>query len=154
MKSPNKPTPQPGQRPVSKRLSYEIGILLVLLIILAAQLVKPASGAGVVGNGTPGSCTEAALNSALSGGGSVSFNCGGSHTITLTSEKTISSSTTINGGGQISLSGGDAIRLSNLQNGASLTLQAITLRDGFSSLVATAREYRDQALAAMRGAAA
>ena len=133
MKSPNKPTPQPGQRPVSKRLSYEIGILLVLLIILAAQLVKPASGAGVVGNGTPGSCTEAALNSALSGGGSVSFNCGGSHTITLTSEKTISSSTTINGGGQISLSGGDAIRLFNLQNGASLTLQAITLRDGFSS---------------------
>jgi hypothetical protein len=86
-----------------------------------------------VGNGTPGSCTEAALNAALSGGGSVSFNCGGSHTITLTSPKTISSNTTIDGGGQISLSGGDATRLFNLQNGASLTLQAITLRDGFSS---------------------
>ncbi len=136
MKHLNKPKAQPGQRPASKKLSGEIGILLVLLvllIILAALLVKPASGAGTVGNGTPGSCTEAALNTALSGGGSVSFNCGGSHTITLTGEKTISNNTIIDGGGQITLSGSSATRLFNLQNGASLTLQAITLRDGFSS---------------------
>lgn len=133
MKSLNKSENQRGRRPVSKQLSYEIGILLVLLIILTALLVKPASGAGVVGSGTPASCTEAALNTALSGGGSVSFNCGGSHTITLTSQKTISSNTIIDGGGQITLGGGDATRLFSLQNGASLTLQAITLRDGYSS---------------------
>ncbi|MCA9917244.1 MAG: hypothetical protein KC445_04795 [Anaerolineales bacterium] len=133
MKSLNKPQTQRGRRPASKQLSYEIGILLVLLIILAALLVKPASGAGTVGSGTPGSCTEAALNTALSGGGSISFSCGGSHTITLTGPKTINSNTTINGGGQITLSGGDAVRLFSLQNGASLTLQNITLRDGFSS---------------------
>lgn len=134
MKSSNKPPKQSEQKPISKWLSYEIGILLVLLLIAALLLTtKPAQGAGVVGSGTPGSCTEAALNTALSGGGSVSFNCGGSHTITLTSQKTINSSTTINGGGQITLSGGDTTRLFNLQNGASLTLQAITLRDGYSS---------------------
>lgn len=134
MKSSNKPPKQSEQKPISKWLSYEIGILLVLLLIAALLLTtKPAQGAGVVGTGTPGSCTEAAFNTALSGGGSVSFNCGGSHTITLTSQKTINSSTTINGGGQITLSGGDTTRLFNLQNGASLTLQAITLRDGYSS---------------------
>ncbi|MEZ4591601.1 MAG: choice-of-anchor Q domain-containing protein [Chloroflexota bacterium] len=133
MKQLDKPKPRSGQRPISTRLSLEIGLLLVILILLAALLVKPASGAGTVGSGTPASCTEAALNTALSGGGSVSFNCGGSHTITLTSPKTISSNTTLNGGGQITLSGGDAVRLFSLQNGASLTLQNITLRDGFSS---------------------
>ncbi len=134
MKQSPKPKPRSGLIPPSKRLSGEIGVLLVFLLVLALLLVvKPAQGAGIVGTGTPGSCTEAALNTALSGGGSVSFNCGGSHTITLTSQKTINSSTTINGGGQITLSGGDTTRLFNLQNGANLTLQAITLRDGYSS---------------------
>ena len=119
--------------PSNKLLSGEIGILLVLLLILALLLAaRPAQGAGTVGSGTPGSCTEAALNAALSGGGSVSFNCGGSHTITLTSQKTVNSNTTINGGGQITLSGGGNTRLFNLQNGANLTLQNITLQNGDS----------------------
>jgi predicted outer membrane repeat protein len=135
MKKSTRPKTQPGQAPPSnKRLSGEIGILLVLLLILALLLAaRPAQGAGVVGSGTPGSCTEAALNTALSGGGSVSFNCGGSHTITLTSQKTINSSTTINGDGQITLSGSGSTRLFTLQNSASLTLQNITLQNGTSS---------------------
>ena len=135
MKQPVKPKSRPGKiSPSNKILSGEIGILLVLLVILALLLtVRSARGAGVVGGGTPGSCTEAAFNAALAGGGSVSFNCGGSHTITLTNEKTINSNTTINGGGQISLSGGSSTRLFNLQNGSTLTLQNITLQNGFSS---------------------
>jgi hypothetical protein len=36
-----------------------------VLLILPKQ---PAEAAGVVGTGTPGSCTEAALNTALAGG--------------------------------------------------------------------------------------
>ncbi len=120
--------------PSNKRLSGEIGVLLVLLLILAMLLAtKSAKGAGTVGSGTPGSCTEAALNVALSGGGSISFNCGGSLTITLTSQKTINNNTTIDGGGQITLSGGNSTRLFNLQNGANLTLQNITLQNGSSS---------------------
>ena len=135
MKQTIKPKPQPGQvTPSNKILSGEIGILLVLLLIVALLLAaRPAKGAGTVGSGTPGSCTEAALETALSGGGTVSFNCGGSATITLTSQKTINSNTTINGGGQITLSGGGSTRLFNLQNGASLTLQNITLQSGYSS---------------------
>lgn len=134
MKHANKTNARSGRIPPSKKLSGEIGILLVLLLILALLLVaRPAKGAGIVGSGTPASCTEAALNTALSGGGSVSFNCGGSHTITLTSQKTINSHTTIDGGGQITLSGGNSTRLFNLQNGANLTLQNITLQNGFSS---------------------
>ena len=133
MKQSQKNNARTGRISSSKRLSWEIGILLVLLLILALLLAaRPAQGAGVVGSGTPGSCTEAALNAALSGGGSVSFNCGGSHTITLTGQKTINSNTTINGGGQITLSGGGSTRLFNLQNGASLTLQNITLQNGYS----------------------
>ncbi|MCA9955010.1 MAG: hypothetical protein KC434_09840, partial [Anaerolineales bacterium] len=107
MKQTNKSDSQRGKLSPSKRLSGEIGLLLVLLLVLALLfMTRPVQGAGVVGSGTPGSCTEAALNTALSGGGSISFNCGGSHTITLTSQKTINSNTTINGGGQITLSGG------------------------------------------------
>ncbi len=135
MKLRVKPKTQAKQTPsANKQLSGEVGILLVLLIILVVLLAtKTAEGAGTVGNGTPASCTEAALETALAGGGSVSFNCGGSHTITLASQKTINNDTTLNGGGQITLSGGDSTRLFNLQNGASFTLQNITLTDGFSS---------------------
>ena len=118
----------------NKLLSGEIGILLVVLLVLGLLLAaKPAQGAGVVGGGTPASCTEAAFDAALAGGGLVSFNCGGSATITLTSEKAINNNTTIDGNTQITLSGGNSTRLFNLQNGATLTLQNITLQDGFSN---------------------
>lgn len=135
MKQPIKPKSRSGTVPPSnKLLSGEIGVLLILLLIAALLLAaKSAKGAGVVGSGTPASCTEAALDTALSGGGSVSFNCGGSHTITLTSEKTINTDTTLDGSGQITLSGGSSTRLFSVQNSATLTLQNITLQDGNSS---------------------
>lgn len=84
-----------------------------------------------VGNGDPASCTETALNTALSGGGNVTFNCGAApKTITLTSQKTISATTTIKGGSLITLSGGNATRLFFVDGGATLTLQNIVLSDG------------------------
>lgn len=134
MKQSSKSKAQPGQTPPSnKRLSGEIGILLVVLLILALFLAaKPAQGAGVVGSGTPSSCTEAALETALAGGGSVSFNCGGSHTIAIANPKLIENNTIIDGGGQITLSGGNVSRLFHVQNGASLTLQNMTLENGYS----------------------
>jgi hypothetical protein len=59
-----------------------------------------------VGSGM-GTCTEAALDSCLSGGGSIDFNCGGgAATIMVTSIKFITSNTTIDGGGLITISGG------------------------------------------------
>jgi CSLREA domain-containing protein len=51
--------------------------MVALLATLAtAKNVTPAYAGGVAGNGTPGSCTEAALDAALAGGGVVNFNCG------------------------------------------------------------------------------
>ena len=89
-------------------------IALVAFWILGTK--RPLSAAGVVGNGTPGSCTESALNSALAGGGSVTFNCGANpKTITVTSQKTINADTTIDGGGLITLSGGNSTRIFNIQ---------------------------------------
>ncbi|MCP5098136.1 MAG: hypothetical protein GY943_21520 [Chloroflexi bacterium] len=117
-----------------KQIDPHIIILTLLLIILL--MLIPASlvfGSGTVGSGTPGSCTEAALDSALAGGGNVTFNCGGSHTLVVTSQKTITINTVINGGGNITLSGGGSTRIFNVQNGATLTLQNLALTNGYSA---------------------
>ena len=102
-------------------------LLLISLILTILLTTSPVLGGGVVGSGTSGSCTESALNAALSGGGSVTFNCGGSHTITFTSQKTITANTVIDGGGVITFSGGNSTRLFSVENGASLTLQNVVL---------------------------
>ncbi len=65
----------------------------------------------VVGNGTPASCTEAALDVALGqlypganfSGGVLSFQCGGPKDIPITSPKTLTDATLVDGGGIITL---------------------------------------------------
>src|SRR5215213_8951865 len=55
--------------------------------LLTILFLRPGGGlaAGTVGTGSPASCTEAALDTALAGGGLVTFNCGSSPVqITLT----------------------------------------------------------------------
>ena len=75
---------------------HKLLIWMVVLVALAG-LALPGGfvkGAGVVGTGTPESCTEAAFDAALAGGGVVSFNCGsGMHTIIKTGEKVIATNT-------------------------------------------------------------
>jgi hypothetical protein len=112
--------------------------LKLLIAALTAALIAAAAGqvraGGVVGSGTPGSCTAAALASAASGGGNVTFNCGANpHTITLTGQITLTSATTIDGGGKITLSGGNSTRLFFNNSGALLTVRNMTLRDGYSN---------------------
>lgn len=114
--------------------------LLTALVLLAASLSvtrSPALAAdGVVGTGTPASCTDAALNTVLStvqgsGGGTITFNCGAAaHTIVFTAEKSITAAVIVNGSGLITLSGGNATRLFNVQTGATLTLAGLTLTAG------------------------
>lgn len=109
-------------------------------MLLAASLSvtrSPALAAdGVVGTGTPASCTDAALNTVLStvqgsGGGTITFNCGAAaHTIVFTAEKSITAAVIVNGSGLITLSGGNATRLFNVQTGATLTLAGLTLTAG------------------------
>ena len=94
------------------------------------------SGATVVGSGTPGSCTEAALLAALaSNNGAIRFDCGAlPHTITLTSQLEIDFDLTIDGGGLITLSGGGTTRIIDFRPPfevpRTLTVQNLTFRDG------------------------
>src|SRR5690349_14612125 len=83
---------------------------LFLLLFLWGWLLigaRTAWAAGVVGNGDPASCTEAAFTTALRGGGSVTFTCGkNAATITLSADKVLTTTTQIDGGGKVTLSGG------------------------------------------------
>ncbi len=94
------------------------------IFALFALTFSPVHAAGVVS----APCNQAALQSALSGGGDVTFNCG-TATITLTSPLTITQTTTIDGGGQITLSGGGTTRMIEHTAGT-LTLENITLTNG------------------------
>ena len=111
-------------------------IRALTVVILLGGLVlftpaSPAGAAGVVGTGNPASCTEAALDAALAGGGFVSFNCGpGNHTILLTGEKVIAADTTINGGNTITLDGQGQTRIFWVEENIALDLNAITLTGG------------------------
>src|SRR6185295_3066456 len=68
--------------------------------LVVAGVPSAARAAGVVGTGTAVSCTEAALNTALAGGGLVTFSCGvGAVTITVSSTKNLTADTTVDGGG-------------------------------------------------------
>jgi predicted outer membrane repeat protein len=93
-----------------------------------------AVAAGVVGTGTPESCTEAALDVALSGGGAVSFDCGSAqHTIVVTSVKDILSDTVIDGGGTITLGGANTTAFFRIDVGVVATIEGITLTRGFGT---------------------
>lgn len=116
---------------------------IAFFVLLAAGLYLLAFSAGpvhatdaVVGTGTPQSCTEAAFDSALavvqaSQDGEISFNCGGEATIIFTEQKNIAAQLLIiNGGGEITLSGGNTNRLFYVVEG-NLELRGITLANGY-----------------------
>lgn len=102
---------------------------------VAATAAIGAAGAGacVVGSGM-GTCTEAALDACLPGGmafdGTVTFDCGGAATIVFTATKTISSDTSIDGDGLITLSGNNAVRLFVVNVGVTLSLDDLTVTQG------------------------
>ena len=77
-------------------------VVVVCAAIFITAAPATARAASLVGTGTAETCTDAALNTALAGGGLVTFNCGGPATIDIsagTGTKTIAADTTINGGG-------------------------------------------------------
>ncbi|MBE2221726.1 MAG: hypothetical protein IAF02_09310, partial [Anaerolineae bacterium] len=112
---------------------------LVLVVVWMLGEQRPLAAAGVVGTGTPGSCTESALIAALAGGGVITFNCGVNPvTITVTSQKNIGANTTIDGGGLVAISGGNSTRIFNVQNnnnnsGYSFVVRNLTLKNGRST---------------------
>jgi hypothetical protein len=99
--------------------------------------VNTAGNTNVVGDGTPASCTESALAAAIAAGGVVTFNCGSSpYRLVLTSTKSITQDTVIDGGNLVTLDGGGQVRQLVLNNNnfdsptPTLTLQNITLANG------------------------
>jgi hypothetical protein len=117
----------------------------------AAAVEDTSSPTTVVGDGTPASCTSAAVVAAVAKGGIITFDCGADPlTITLTETAKIRNDTgpkiVIDGGGKITLSGGGAVRIlyqdtcdqaqvwttSHCQNQDSpqLTVQNLTFVDG------------------------
>jgi hypothetical protein len=114
----------------SNMICIAVFLLVGLMMGISAQ---KADAAGVVGTGTLLSCTESAFDTALAGGGAVTFNCGGAATIIFTATKTITTATTISGGDVITLSGGNAVRLFNVTAGG-LTLNNISLINGHDTV--------------------
>jgi len=113
-------------------------IMLVLAVALGAA--SPARAGGVVGSGIPASCTESAFDTALTGGGLITFNCGGPATITLTAYKQIADSTTIDGGGQITLTNPTGY-LFQVFASSSLTLTDLTLTGGSSNITGAIENF-------------
>ena len=118
--------------------------ILTLLVAIGAAVAMlplrptPASAAGVVGTGTPESCTEAALDAALAGGGLVTFDCGPGQAIIEIGTKTIASDTAIDGGGDIIISGGEnRVKAFIVSQGVTFTVNQLTIanadnsKDGF-----------------------
>ena len=99
-------------------------VTILVLLALAVAGVYPAHAGGVVSV-----CDEAHLLAALAGGGTVTFSCSG--TITLTAEITIAADTTIDGSGQtVTISGNHAVRVFTVNSGVTLNLNGLTVADG------------------------
>src|SRR5438128_1429413 len=112
-------------------------VLVLALLVFAMFAAASSAFACVVGTGTRASCTEAALDACLPGGGSfdgtVTFACGGAATITVTSYRTISADTTIDGGSVITISGGGTAGVFSVNAGITFTVENLTLANGLSS---------------------
>ena len=107
--------------------------LILAFLLFSILLASPAVAAGVVGTGSRSSCTEAALDAALAGGGSVTFNCGTKpFKIVLTASKTITADTSIDGGGLLTLSGAGKVPLIRVQGVPTLNLSNATFSRGNS----------------------
>lgn len=130
-------------RVVARIIAQRFWSILWVWIAILAFTGWPASPARaqakVVGNGTPASCTAAALAAAVAGGGEISFNCGSNpHTITLASPLIITApQTIIDGGGRIILQGNNSRLIDHYTTGligaSRLELRNLTIIGGRAS---------------------
>ncbi len=105
-----------------------------------ASLVDTSSGASVVGDGTPGSCTEATLRAALDGAvrdsRKITFSCGDApHTIALSRELVLDAfaegfdgTVVIDGGGRVTLDGQGMTRILHIRSSFERDQPRVTLQ--------------------------
>ena len=95
--------------------------------------VNTSSPARVVGNGTASSCTESALRSAINAGGIITFSCGSAPvTIAINTELVIpmdSPEVVLDGGGRVTLSGGNKTRILNINSSFERSTPLVTLQN-------------------------
>ena len=114
-------------------LSLACGTALLFAAVFVIIVPSVVGAAGVVGTGASTSCTDAALDTALVDGGLVTFDCGGAATIDIstgTGTKMIDTDTTVDGGGRIIISGGNAVTVFSLNSGVTFTVKNLTITDG------------------------
>lgn len=77
-------------------------------------------------------CNEAGLDAAIAAGGTNTFSCGSPTTITVSATKGITGTgLVLDGGGLLTISGGNTRRIFLVNGGASATFQNLTIRNGF-----------------------
>jgi hypothetical protein len=116
-----------GLFPTSGRSCW-ISVVIIALGLAGAPLT--------LGQVVVSACDETHLRAALAGGGSVTFTCSG--TITLTAANggaiTISGDTSIDGKGQtVTISGGNAVQVFMVPKGVKLKLNQLTISGGIAS---------------------
>jgi predicted outer membrane repeat protein len=101
--------------------------LVAILVLLALTLpISPVHAGGIISI-----CDQAHTLAALAGGGTVTFSCSG--TITLTNTVTIAANTTIDGSGQnVTIRGNHAIRPFLVNSGSTLNLNRLAVANGMS----------------------
>src|SRR5713101_8354984 len=109
--------------------SAGVSKLKVLFPLMLALAWFPSTAAAA--SKTVTECDQAHLASALAGGGTVTFACDG--TITLSNTITIAADTVLDATGRaVTISGNGAVRVFQVNTGVTFTAIHLTVADGFS----------------------
>jgi len=95
--------------------------------------VAAQAPADVVGNGSPGSCSDSMLDAALADGGSITFNCGAAPITITVALKTLTRTVSLDGGGLVTLSGAFSNQIFSVPPTVTLTLNNISLIQGYTA---------------------
>lgn len=94
-----------------------------------AENPETLTSPSVVGNGSPGSCTQMALQTALNTGGHIQCNCGINAVLTITSPLMITTDVVLDGGG-LTLDGNNTSRIIQKDAAVDLTVQHMRFING------------------------
>ena len=119
-------SPSPVSHHSFARGKFGLGLSAVVILVLNLALLPISAHASVQ------ACTEAGLDAAIAAGGSNTFSCAGATTIAITASKSISvANLVLDGGGLLTISGGNARRIFQVNGGSAVTFQNLTISNGF-----------------------